>query len=342
MDILNIKVIYDSNDPNKRRTCFWEKIEENTQNNYQFQFISIRDTLDSDPCKLVDFFNNDTTDIIIFNWDSINGDPVYGSDRVFDFFDHYRPDLNTWVENGGILILEAQTAAWKLVQESYNLFTKNNIKTTKKRIRDKSAYVNKKLLENHPILKNVAEEINVQQEFSEQNWFPISCGICSIEHSEERLYQGWFEKYSKDWEPLIFDINKKNPIMLCRIVKKEENVGIKVGAYIITTMYIGASGINQLIENLLDFPHTILSYYNQKEEFRRKRKKAYQKITGIAVIISFLLWWIFPIIISNQLIPPDMAKDISNGIIAIMTVAIGGFIGTQILPYIIKKLKKEK
>lgn len=342
MDILNIKVIYDSDDLNKRRTCFWEKIEGNNQNNYNFQFISIRDTLNSDPCKLLDIFSNDVTDIIIFNWDSINGDPLYGSDRAFDFFNHYRPDLNTWVENGGILIVEAQTAAWKLVQNSYNLFTKNNIKTTKERIRDKSAYINKKLLNNHPLLKNVSEKIAVQQEFSEQNWFPISCGLCSIEHSEERLYQGWFEKYSKDWEPLIFEMNKKNPIMLCRLVNKEEKVGIKVGAYIITTMYIGASGINQLIENLLDFPHTISSYYNQKEEIRKKRKKTYQKITGIAIIISFLLWWIFPIIISYQIIPPSMVQDISNSIIATMIVAIGGFIGTQILPYIIKKLKKEK
>lgn len=118
-DMVNIKIIYDSKDPEKRRTCFWESVKEQIEGNYNFQFISIKDTLESDdPFQLLELFDKNKTDIIILNWDAINGDPIYGSDKTYQFFDHYKPDLNKWVENGGIIILEAQNAAWKPVQNS--------------------------------------------------------------------------------------------------------------------------------------------------------------------------------------------------------------------------------
>lgn len=142
---MNIKIIYDSENENKSRPCFWKLVK--VDGNYNPQFISIQDALASgNPLQLLDLFDKDNTDIIILNWDSINNDPIYGSDRAYQFFDHYKPDLKMWVENGGILILEAQTAAWKLVQNSYNIFAKG-VRTTKEReARGEDVMVNKKLM----------------------------------------------------------------------------------------------------------------------------------------------------------------------------------------------------
>lgn len=321
---MNVKIIYDSKDPKKRRFCFWESVKEQVDGNYNFQFISIKDTLESsDPFQLLELFNKNETDIIILNWDSINGDPIYGSDKTYQFFNHYIPDLNFWVENGGIVILEAQTAAWKPVQDSYDTFAKKfAIRTTKKRSRGKCAIVNKKLIDQHPILRGLAEKIKLPETLPKRNWFPLNCGICSIDHSEERLYQGWFDKYSKDWEPLIFaDIDKKKPIMLCRIVGKKDVVGgVKGGAYIITTMYIGASGLNQLINNLLSSPQHISEYYGQKENLVKRRRK--REIIGISciLIVSFLLWMSFPIIIGNIGISQETMRWVRDIMLAISVI----------------------
>lgn len=349
----NIKIIYDKIDKEKRRTCFWEYLEEKYKGVHDFKFISMADNLngkESNPFLLLELFDRRQTDIIILNWDSINSDPIYGSDRTLQFFNHYRPDLNIWVENGGIIILEAQTAAWKLVENSYNIFSKN-VKTTKERAsRGEHALINKRLLKKHPILLGFNDE-NIELPSSglfQKNWFPASCEICSIvgamdSSKKRRLYQGWFEKYSKNWVPLIFaGNNTKKPIMLCKIVRNKEETGNTVGAYIITTMYIGASSLTQLIDNLLDFPQKITQYYINKKEEANKRQSKYQKRFIVIIIISASLWLIFPI--TQGLINSSNSMEyIKNNILQLIAAICGLIlvtIGPGILPRIWTKWKR--
>lgn len=254
---------------------------------YNFEFVSVQDTLvSSDPTQLLYLLDNKKTDVIIVNWDSINTDPIYGCDKAYQFFNHYKPDLIQWVKNGGIIILEAQAASRKLVQTSYNIFTdnKHEIKVNEGVNYGQSATVNKKLKYVHPILFDLDDKLELPADGLYEKYdrlHPSKSNIPSVSASSDnqnkkRLYQGWFDNYSKDWEPLIFaDSNCKKPVMLCRTVPNGKDVQSKIGAYIITTMYIaplyssGNSG--KLIDNLLNFPNVIVRY--QKILMERLNKK---------------------------------------------------------------------
>lgn len=361
----NIKIIYDKNDTNKRRTCFWDLPEfpEICKKGNNFEFISIGDYLDEksidenliakkstvkkstdkksidtklNSLLLLNLFDRSQTDIIILNWDSINDDPIYGSNKTFNFFNHYKPDLSKWVKNGGIIIVEAQTAAWQLNQKSYDIFS-NDIITTKIRKRGISVQINNSVL-THPVLRGLNNEIDLPSTgLFQKPWFPTCSNVCSIsntnnESNRKRLYQGWFECYPKNWVPLMFinedtddkviiyrvkkllryanyylkcfknksyvnmkDIFKfsidhtKKPVMLCNIVSnKDDSGGDTVGAYIITTMYIGASSLDQLVINLLNLPNNIKKYYDDNEKTLREKRQR-KKILYVFVVFILLI-----------------------------------------------------
>lgn len=134
--------------------------------------------------------------------------------------------------------------------------------------------------------------------------------------------------------------DEKKPIMLCRMVKKEvEGKSSKVtlepekfGGYIITTMYIGASGIIQLVINLLSFRDHISKYYNQKETLAKKRNRK-KKITIIIIILALVLLWLFFTIIIGSIEIPH-----ANIIREIIKASIAVFIGSQLLPFMLREL----
>lgn len=254
-------------------------------------------------------------DIIIINWDSINTDPVYGSDRAYQFFKHYKTGLNSWVENGGILILEAQSAQWKLVQDSYSIFDENIVVSRGVGDRGSKGIVNKKLMESHPIVGNIGDEITLgDNHLCDNRWYPIKCEstniqACDREDKRRKLYQGWFEKYpkkrwlplrilrnrhhKKQWTPLIFagdyGNHHKKPIMLCYIPEKKSDGNNRVGAYIVTTMYLGSSDCDKLITNLVNLPKTISTYYYSQEATNAEHdKKQAIIITGSLIFFSLL------------------------------------------------------
>ena len=134
--------------------------------------------------------------------------------------------------------------------------------------------------------------------------------------------------------------------MLCRIVGKKDVVGgVKGGAYIITTMYIGASGLNPLINNLLSSPQHISEYYDQKENLVKRRRK--REIIGISCIMlfSFILWVYFPTIIGSiEISQKTMGwiRDIMM-LISVICALILVFIGPGVLgSRIVSKIKKQK
>lgn len=118
-----VVIIYDRNDPKQRRTCFWEKIIDRfDQQEVSFRFLSISESFfKQNPAA--ELFSRNRTDIIIINWDAINTDPVYGSDQAYIFFLHYVPDMDRWVKQGGVIIVESQSASSRLVQNAYDIFT---------------------------------------------------------------------------------------------------------------------------------------------------------------------------------------------------------------------------
>jgi hypothetical protein len=50
----------------------------------------------------------DGTDVLIVNWDAVNGDPDFGGDVALRWFEHRQFALRGWVNEGGMLIVEGQ------------------------------------------------------------------------------------------------------------------------------------------------------------------------------------------------------------------------------------------
>lgn len=47
-------------------------------------------------------------DVLVVNWDAVNGDPEFGADIALRWFAHHRRELWQWVARGGVLIVEGQ------------------------------------------------------------------------------------------------------------------------------------------------------------------------------------------------------------------------------------------
>lgn len=361
---VNIKVIFDSNTDDDinisiRRTCFWkinekkiqDKIKElqgRTPTLYCWEYFSVKDILDSDnPFQLQNLFDNEKTNIIIFNWDSINNDPIYGSDRAFQFFDHYSLEMDIWVEQGGIVILEAQTTAWKLDQRAYSLCA-NGVKVTEKwkeidGLKSKIKKLAKQYKEPNPVLKDIEDrrELELQTiSHNPQSWFPKRCNPntwCMREigstQGKHRLYLGWFDKHTKDWEPLLYTKDGKKPIMLFKI-KPANNSSTKyklAGAYIVTTMFLGSSyvegsGIDQLIANLLMLSdgQKIKRYYEEKQANNSKRVREYIFVVIIGFAAIGLASFVLPIVLNSSVL---ILITSSFGIISGTVGYLNGYLG---------------
>ena len=49
-----------------------------------------------------------STDILIINWDAVNGDPDFGGDVALRWFEHQQIAVRKWLNAGGLLILDGQ------------------------------------------------------------------------------------------------------------------------------------------------------------------------------------------------------------------------------------------
>src|SRR5207244_10474836 len=111
---LHVIVLVDRNRRSLRRRSFWNGImkTEPIRGTVRCRSLSVYDELrrNSNPGRIL--LDRGKTDAVVLNWDVINGDPVYGADRTQYFLDHYCIDLKAWLEQGGLLLMESQGAAW--------------------------------------------------------------------------------------------------------------------------------------------------------------------------------------------------------------------------------------
>jgi hypothetical protein len=123
---LRVVVLVDGRRPSRRRTCFWKDVlarsDHDLRNRAKVKLLSISDELRKRRNPATNLFSPEKTDVIIINWDAMNGDPVYGSDRCYEFLEHYRPDMLEWLFQGGLLLVESQGASWSAAQGPYDCF----------------------------------------------------------------------------------------------------------------------------------------------------------------------------------------------------------------------------
>ncbi len=334
-----VVIIYDSSNPKKRRTCFWEKLKSRFDpNEFSFHFLSISELLVSGKNPATELFNKSKTDAIIINWDSINTDPVYGSDRAHDFFHHYIPDMDRWVRQGGVIIVEAQCASSRLVQSAYEPFTydvsemkqKYPVIVYRKEGVGNEVYKNNRE-KDHPLLKGIPDILNLEKaKLYLEGWFPEEYinGLPSLidyQAFKKRLFAGWFTFY-KNWEPLLFaDKKRRRPTLLCRFVRGD---GV-VGAYVLTTMYLASSELTDLVKNALNLSTTGLQYLESLKTKQRRKTILATVFWIIAMIIGTITYFKgFPTILTT--------------ISSILTGAVGSVIADYIIKTTAKKPEEKR
>jgi len=225
--------------------------------------MSIADELLKRKNPSCELFDRRQTDIIIINWDAVNGDPVYGSDRAQQFFEHYRPDMKAWMEEGGLLMVESQGASWGAIQRPYDCFVRCFEDSQAEIAREfwkmgEELLINEEYLD-YPILSDFSNEDLVLRRGAlceKKAWFPrgiarpTTLGYKEHFRHPRKVYRGWFERCSSEWDPLILAKESEKPVLVCRAVPGK----VEVGACILTTMFLASSELTKLISNIADLP----------------------------------------------------------------------------------------
>lgn len=114
VDILRVTVIVDRKD--RHRGQFWTKILHDLGDQ---RIVATAVTLYPLADRLAQPLTHKpvllelierSTDVLIVNWDAINGDPDFGGDVALEWFEHRRHAVRRWVKEGGMLIVEGQAA----------------------------------------------------------------------------------------------------------------------------------------------------------------------------------------------------------------------------------------
>ncbi len=222
-----------------------------------------------------------------------------------------------------------------LSQEAYNIFDKKIITTKKDKETSCTGDIKAEISDKHPILRNIIDADGAKT--GKINLGPYhlcqSCGFFPKASSNEnlqagmsadkniKLYLGWFEKYSCKWdffsikcEPLIYADDKcKKPIMLCY---PQYNIKTKtMGAYIITTMYVGSSFNEQLIKNLFGLvkDNSLLKKYYEDHKPENQKKA---KSIGTFLLLFYGIYLFFNHFYSD--LNPTYINMVLSGVIIVL------------------------
>lgn len=159
---------------------------------YDIRYLSLSESLGNGSNPIQELFDYQKSQVVIINWDAINGDPLYNADKALNLLKHYAKDMDAWVELGGVVIVECQESSRELTEEAYRLFTEDgrypfHIKNGKEH-HDKLS-LNQGLHE-HPLLKGLTTEHTPDKNFVKNRpvMYPRTKGTAKLE--DER----WTEK----------------------------------------------------------------------------------------------------------------------------------------------------
>lgn len=310
---INICIVVDRKKLNKRRYCYWEDVlDEITQKllydhiEVNYDIRSIADEFEEKRGIPFDIFEEGKYDIIIFNWNSLNGDPQFNADKTLHLVKGFQQEeISTWVGNRNILMVEAQTRFGKLSQEAYDAILGDNelkVGGTKKSY-GVSVICNKKY-QNHPIIKNLKFVLESKGTYFNKSAYPsnLNAERYKIDTPSDKIHVGYFElkDYKRSsWKPLLLSKDRKNrkPTMLIKYQMGKERK--KCGAYIVTSMFLASSDQKKLIESIIRFSTEVNRYYVEEREVLREKsikKIKFAFILGTIWLIVFVLWYLLSII----------------------------------------------
>lgn len=283
---IRIVVLIDRKRRAYRRTPFWRAVfkvpDQDFRHRVDVRYLSIADELNRNRNPAPLMFTTDAADVIVVNWDVMNGDPAFGSDRTYAFIEHYRPDMAKWLREGGVLVLEAQGASWGAIQKPYDCVT-GPLRDSQVKVHEglwcvgDTVTLNAKHKEN-PLAKGLtADDLRLQPGglWSRRNWFPKQMFRGNVEslafarRHQRVMYRGWFDEWSQDWIPVLLpggpereamgdSTDSPKAVLLYRRVSAEApEPSPAVGHIVLTTMFIASSEQTALIDNILDLTHVV-------------------------------------------------------------------------------------
>jgi hypothetical protein len=278
-EIEKVFVLVDSKDPKsgeRRRPSHWREAL------CSFSSITLTEWSIAEEIKSNSVLNLEEPDLLIINWDCINGDAAYEADIPLQFFQsHGKVRLKELMQNGGVLLCEFQTIKGVPVQASYDaLFGNSEIKVLRDVLDDDERCGNKaepfKRYYDHPLLPAVPE-FTASPEKPERLFRASYTGNEELERPMYEKYQdslwfGWFTYWGKDWIPLIAAQKSekqkhKYPTFpsVVLLAKYTDN-----GLMIASTMSIARARCKKLIEKLLTIQmEDVRKYHNHIRIFRR-------------------------------------------------------------------------
>ncbi len=205
-------------------------------------------------------------DILILNFDSINGDPIFGSDAALAWFRHRDPELLGWVAKGGILIVEGQTMLSVPTQESYDaLFGQAELRVSGPSVKPVPGLEEDKT-GGHCKITNKAKRYNLfpgatkitcTEGLRVDHFFPYPANLALSTTNEvsnwSLLYRGWFSRLPAisgrfRWVTLVeTDDRQINQRVLV-------GAGYGKGATFVSTMLLAGTGqTRNLIRSLVQW-----------------------------------------------------------------------------------------
>lgn len=315
----DVFVVYDSNDEDARRTCFWQHLDDDQHlDDLSLDYISIAESIENDTNPATELFSwNAVHNVIIINWDAINTDIVYGSRDSLNFFEHYVPDMDRWVQDGNVVLVEEQSAARIPLQDAYDPFTfaeemsqdyPLSVENVSPHGEDLTRVYRTLKNDDHPAVDGLDQTITLDNaSVYREKWFPdrFTKNLASLddyEASKRQMYVGWFDSYDDAWTPLLFaDEERTRPTLLYRFAEGDT----AVGAYVVSTMYLSSTEQTKLVQNLYTLAEENggRTYLRQQEEERRTRRRRWLLWTAaalggiifvVALAVAYLLYGITP------------------------------------------------
>lgn len=205
--------------------------------------------------------------VIIVNWDTVNGDPEYGAHLALRWFEHRGSELITWVRQGGILIIEGQAVLGVPCQQAYNaLVSSYDLPVCGAEDpgdpmlqRERWGYECKKT-KHFPTSRgfgNVNNKITAIHRPTFDTYFPpltdrlLSSDYLKTSDWSAKLYRGWFRRFSRranlPWVSIIETADR--PWLRNHATMKVAR--LDAGAIFVSTMFLASTGQIPLIAAIL-------------------------------------------------------------------------------------------
>lgn len=304
-----VAVVVDSaSDPSRGRACFWKEALADWPE-IEVQLVSFPEQRDKR--VLFNFFDYD---VIILNWDVMDGDCMFESDVTQRMVHDANEYLRQFVAGGGLLVIECQANKFKPNQTWYDLVLEALTRAqgltrflppwARRQVwlRDEPGETrwSDTVLVNdaasvgglvHPLLENLSGTISTTADLcTSKDWFPRKAVaphiLDTIDQTPRRMYSGGFAMAYPEWIPLLLSHDSERLPVLCARTWGE-------GLYVISTMYLASSNHRQFLQRLIrEWPDRctrITGFHNQYVPRVRRTRYFLWSLAGLA-FVGILIW----------------------------------------------------